>query len=120
MSKANESEVTAAKKRTPRHWAQFKGHEASPPKFSWQLPVRNATYAAAAALHGWDAHEHHFQAPGSELLISEADYDAAILAGADYPAVPAHGPALSPIAKGRDLKGRGFSRERQKAAEEVK
>jgi len=53
----------------------------------------SVNHAAAAQLHGWNAHK---QATTGELLISEADYLAALevaAVGGD-----AHAPALSPYA----------------------
>jgi hypothetical protein len=59
--------------------------------------VYTADHAAAAALHGWDAHRHHF---GEHLYLTARDYEAAIVAATTTPEgerepVP-HRAALSP------------------------
>lgn len=53
----------------------------------------SAKHAAAAQLHGWNAHK---QATTEELLISEADYLAALEVA--HVGGEAHAPALSPFA----------------------
>lgn len=70
------------------------------PAYSWQ-------HAAAAQLHGWGLHEHHAGAP---ILLSQADYEAALKAAEAPVTLPAdgnrqaitvyvpHAPALSPHA----------------------
>jgi len=69
------------------------------PAYSWQ-------HAAAAQLHGWNAHEHH---AGSPIQLSRADYEAALAAasapvatlmpnGLTRTVYEPHKPALSPHA----------------------
>lgn len=67
-------------KKSPREWAAAKKTDA-------------AKYAAAAQLHGWNEHEHHYQE--KPIRLSEEDFAAAIDAGGKFPCVPPHKAALS-------------------------
>jgi hypothetical protein len=49
-------------------------------------------HAAAAALHGWAAHQHH---AGGPMRLSVTDYAAALEAACQHPLTP-HQAALSP------------------------
>jgi hypothetical protein len=81
---------------TPLAWAERKGHVGhQDPTKPWAEPAPDWRFAAADALHGWSAQAYHYQAEAAEFLISEADYDAALEAGAGYPATPPHAPAIA-------------------------
>lgn len=96
------TEDTKPEQLTPAEWAARKGLVgAIDPVRSWEPPHKQALYAAAEALHGWLQDAHDYQAEGQELRMSEADFDAAIVAAGKYPAAPAHGPAC-----GRNFKDR--------------
>ncbi len=86
---------------SPSDWAKRKGHLKSEdvpvnevlgtgPHYSWQ-------HACADAAHGWSHHAYHYQA--EPLLLSEADYMAAIDAACPKEGLPLqHEPARAPHA----------------------
>jgi len=83
---------------TPEQWAQKLGHVKKAPPFQPQLSAHYSwQHAAADSLHGWAQHAHHYQ--GEPLLLSQADYEAALDAAAEYPNKPAHAAALSKLKK---------------------
>jgi len=91
-------------KLTPAEWADRKGIAAKPdPTRPWLDPVAKSTEAcplgihlhAADTLHGWSWEASQYQAPADAFRISEQDFDAALKAGAAYPAEPAHLPAVA-------------------------
>jgi hypothetical protein len=82
-----------AEKLTPHQWADRKGHG---PKQDAFEPVPDWQFAAADVLHGWSAQAYAYQAEGEEFRITEDDYVAALDAAAQYPAKPAHAPAITP------------------------
>ncbi|HEV8246076.1 MAG TPA: hypothetical protein VGP93_09925 [Polyangiaceae bacterium] len=87
---------------TPAGWAERKGLAAKPdPSRPWESPQKSAMYAAAEVLHGWAQDAHDYQGAHQELVISEADFTAALIAAGKYPAAPAHEPAC-----GRKFKDR--------------
>lgn len=93
----NEAQAAEAapEKRTPAEWAAKLGHiHQRDPRLPQSETRPTWQHAVADQLHGWTLHEHHFQ--GQPLLLSQADYMAALEAGGEYPVTPAHGPALSP------------------------
>lgn len=92
----------SADKLTPLEWAERNGMLGkADPRFPQIAPSVSAAYAAADALHGWAHDAHNYQAPGQQLKLTEADFNAALEAGLAYPAKPAHGPAC-----GRGFEGR--------------
>lgn len=84
-------------KLTPREWAHRKGLLFEPsPKQPWVEPHAKGFYYEAATLHGWTQHAHDHQTPEQAFRLTEADFDAALAAAGEFPAVPAHEPALAP------------------------
>lgn len=76
---------------TPAEWAGRKGLIGKiDPLRPDEPPNKHWTYAAADALHGWTADAHDYQGEHQALRLSESDFDAALVAAAGYPAVPAH------------------------------
>lgn len=94
-----EPKAKPPKTKTPDEWGRAQGRyrEVNPlvaqvkSHFDWR-------HAVADKLHGWSKHAYHYV--DLPLEISEADYNAALEAAANYPNVPAHGPAVSPLVKG--------------------
>lgn len=87
-------------KLTPEQWAEKLGQVRKAPQHQPQLRTHYAwQHAAASSLHGWEQHAHHYQ--NAPLLLTQADYQAALDAAAEYPAKPAHAAALSPVMKGK-------------------
>jgi hypothetical protein len=88
-------------KKTPEDWGKKHGHwrevnaliPETQAKSHWK-----AAHATAEYLHGWADHAYHYE--NDPLLITEADYVAALEAAANYPNTPPHGPALSKTKKG--------------------
>jgi hypothetical protein len=106
--------------RTPREWAIAKGHlllakpvglpegamRIGPAATDRSFPI----YAAADALHGWSESAHHVQGDKA-FRLSEADYAAALVAAAAYPAVSPHRQAMTPQSPHKaGTKARGFAR----------
>jgi len=85
--------------KSPEDWCFALGLH-SRPKLSKDKKLKLADavpcwqHGAANGLHAWQYHEHH---AGGPLLMSEADYRAALKAAEKAPYVP-HPPALSPYA----------------------
>jgi hypothetical protein len=65
-------------------------------KQPWVEPHAKGFYYEAATLHGWTKHAQDEQDPAKAFRLSEADFDAALAAAGEYPAVPAHERALAP------------------------
>jgi hypothetical protein len=90
-----------AEAKTPREWAAKLGHIV---KARTGIPQTfehaSMAHAVADKLHGWSAHEHHYQS--TPLMITQADYEAALKAGGEYPVTPAHEPALSPVKRPKE------------------
>lgn len=85
---------------TPEQWAEKLGHVKKASPFTPQLSTHYSwQHAAADSLHGWAQHAHHYQ--GAPLMLSQADYQAALEAAAEYPNKPAHTAALSKLKKGK-------------------
>jgi hypothetical protein len=104
MTTKDEKAASASKAEmlTPVAWAERKGLIGMlDPVRPWEPPYKKPGYAAAEALHGWLQDAHDFQGEHQELKISEADFEAAIVAGGKYPAMPAHGPACGRLFKDR-------------------
>jgi hypothetical protein len=107
MTAKNQETAAVADKLTPAQWAERKGiapkSDAARP---WIEPVAKSTKEcsngihlhAADALHGWSNHAYNFQAESDALLLTEAEFDAALVAAAGYPACNAHLPAVAPKA----------------------
>lgn len=80
-------------KRTPHEWAERLGqYKKAHPHMPQLRSHYGWKHAAADSLHGWSLHAHHYQA--DPLLLTQADYLAALDAAAEYPLKPAHAPAL--------------------------
>jgi hypothetical protein len=95
---------------TPHAWGERLGLcEKADPARPWVESHADWRFAAADKLHGWSDHAHHWQGEGQQLLLTEADFQAALQAGADYPAKPAHAPAC----------GKGFEQRAKAAKAEV-
>jgi hypothetical protein len=91
----NQDEVV---RRTPVDWAQKLGHYHEAPPHMPQLRSRyDWQHAAADKLHGWSQQSYHYQ--NEPFLLSQADYEAALAAAAEYPAMAAHEAAIAPILK---------------------
>lgn len=83
-------------KRTPLAWAERKGlFRAS--RFAWEAPSVDQRWAPSDALYGWSEQAYQHQAPEQAFLISENDFEKALEAAFQYPAVPPHAPAIAPI-----------------------
>lgn len=102
MPKPDEKDPAAApeERLTPAGWAERKSIAAkADPAKPWIEPVSSDfRYHPADVLHGWSHHAYNYQAPADELLLTEADFDAALTAAAAYPATPAHAAAVAPHA----------------------
>jgi hypothetical protein len=86
---------TEPEKLTPREWAHRKGLLFEPSeKQPWVEAHSTGFHAAASQLHGWNWYAQNFQ--DQAFTLTEADYDAALDAAGEFPALPAHEPALAP------------------------
>jgi hypothetical protein len=93
---------SAAELLTPLEWAQRKELVGRlDPLRPWEPPHKKPSYAAADTLHGWTQDAYDYQAEDQLLKLSEADFDAALVAAGKYPAAPAHAAAC-----GRNFKQR--------------
>lgn len=77
---------------TPNEWARRKGLLVDDAR----EPFAKGFHASAEQLYGWAWHAHNYQAPGQEFRLTEADYDAALVAAGEFPAKPAHEAAVAP------------------------
>lgn len=108
---AAEAKPAELERLTPQAWGEKLGlREKADPARPWIESHADWRYAAADKLHGWTDHAHHWQGPGQELLLTEADFNAALQAGADYPEKPAHGPAC-----GKGFEDRALTKEQLEA-----
>lgn len=89
---------------TPAQWAERKGiAPKADPARPWIEPIsKNPHYHATDVLHGWSNHAYHYQAEADALLLTEEDFDLALAAGAAFPALPAHMPAVAKSCPFRD------------------
>lgn len=84
-------------KLTPDEWAARKGLLVVPTAAQpWVEPHAKGFHAAAAQLHGWLWHAQNYQTPTDAFRLTEADYDAALVAASEFPRRPAHKAALAP------------------------
>jgi len=91
-------EAPAAPKRTPADWAKvLEFSKPADPRLPQSEPHTDWQHAAADVLHGWSRHAYHYQADPFE--ISEADYRAALEAGANHPPTPAHAAAIATLTR---------------------
>jgi hypothetical protein len=103
--------VSAPERLTPHAWGEKLGLcEKADPARPWIESHADWRFAAADKLHGWSDHAHHWQGPDQQLLLTEQDFQAALQAGADYPAKPAHGPAC-----GKGFEDRALTKEQLEA-----
>lgn len=87
---------------TPAEWAREKKlMRPADPRLPQSVPWTDPRHAVADRLHGWSDHAYHFQGPDQQFRLTEPDYLAALEAGAAYPTVPPHAPALAPSHVGR-------------------
>lgn len=87
-----------APKMQPHEWAAKLGHvHARDKRIPQSVDHFSMAHAVADKLHGWSKHAHHYQ--DKPLLLTQADYEAALAAGGTYPTTPAHAPACSPVVK---------------------
>lgn len=77
---------------TPNEWALRKGLLVD----DGREVFAKGFHAEAEQLYGWKWHAHNFQAPEQAFRLTEADYDAALEAAGQFPAKPAHEPAVVP------------------------
>ena len=77
---------------TPTEWAQRKGLLVDNGR---EPPFATGFHAEAEQLHGWAWHAHNYQLPEQAFRLSEADYDAALVAASMFPAKPAHAAAIA-------------------------
>lgn len=88
----------APAKLQPHEWAAKLGHvHARDARIPQSVTHYSMAHAVADKLHGWSKHAHHYQ--DKPLLLTQADYEAALAAGGTYPTTPAHAPACSPVVK---------------------
>jgi hypothetical protein len=87
--------AAGTEKLTPNEWARRKALlvEASPEK-PWVEQHATGFHAEAEQLHGWAWHSQNYQSPEQAFRLTEADYDAALAAAAEFPAKPAHEAAI--------------------------
>lgn len=82
----------------PHEWAEklgnFRGKDSRLPQ---SQDFFTPAHAAADFLHGWSKHRHHFQS--APLLITQADYEAALEAAGGYPVTQPCEAALSPVSQ---------------------
>jgi len=83
--------AAVVEKLTPTAWARRKGFIVE-----GQEPYAKGFHSSAEQLHGWAWHAHNFQNPKDAFELTEADYDAALVAASQFPAKPAHEAALAP------------------------
>lgn len=89
---------------TPEQWGERKGNVVvTTPERPWVEPHSKNFHDEAATLHGWKSHAYDEQNPTKAFHLSEADYDAALAAAAEFPACPAHAAALPPGVKAPPL-----------------
>lgn len=94
------SPASSAEKRTPAEWAEKLGYvEKRDPRIPQSITFYKMAHAVADKLHGWSAHEHHFQ--GAPLILTRADYEAALDAAVNQTSkvVAPHEAALSPASQ---------------------
>lgn len=85
----------------PNEWAAKLGHvRVGDARLPQSSQLFSAAHVVADLLHGWTKHLHHYQS--APLLISQADYEAALKAAGEYPSTPAHEPALSPVKRPKE------------------
>ena len=85
---------------TPSEWREKMGLiRRRDPRLPQSVDIVDWKHQCADLLHGWSQHAYHFQS--EPLLISQADYEAALKAAGEYPATPEHKPACSPKVKGK-------------------
>lgn len=98
----------------PHEWAEKKGLITKlDPARPWIHETADPKHAAADQLHGWTHYAYNFQGADNAFLLTEADYDAALKAGMEYPAGDPHEPAITPSCPHRDE----FARRKQQKAE---
>lgn len=85
--------VAGPEKLTPTEWARRKGLLVEGPLVP--EPHAKGFHAAAEQLHGWAWHAQNYQAPEQAFKLTEADYDAALVAAGEFPRKPAHKAALA-------------------------
>lgn len=91
----------AQPKLQPHEWAKKTGHyRRGDPRLPQSTDLYDAVHVAADVLHGWSKHRHHFQS--APILLTQADYEAALKAAGEYPVTPAHEPALSPVKRPKE------------------
>ncbi len=113
-----EQSSPAGELKTPREWAIAKGHLllANPVNLpAGAIRIGPAAtdrtfppYVAADVLHGWSESAHHAQGEKA-FKLSEADYDAALVAAAAYPAVAPHARAVTKECPFKSGKPRRFT-----------
>lgn len=96
-SPGDQPPAASAEVLTPDEWARRKGLLVErTEKTPWVEPHAKGFHDEAGTLHGWKRHAYSEQDPAKAFRLSEQDYDAALKAAAEYPAAPAHAPALPP------------------------
>lgn len=94
-TKVEQTSTAIGPLKTPAEWARDKGFfNPRNPKVPQSTDQIHPFHAAADALHGWTIDTHHYQGERA-FRLGEADYDAAITAGAEYPLVAPHQPAIT-------------------------
>jgi hypothetical protein len=91
-------EVVFVKELTPKEWGKKKDLVyASKYVGTLGMEVTETVYATADYLHGWSKNEYHFA--DTPFLLSEDDFDYAIIAASNFPTVEPHEAALTPYAR---------------------
>lgn len=80
-------------KLTPAQWAEKLGHmRRADPRIPQSVTHADWQHAAADRLYGWAKHAYNFQT--QPFLLSQADYELALEAAAQYPLKAPHAAAL--------------------------
>jgi len=93
-----DDEVKPVEKYSPEHWGKVKGywlvsrHPASKGRGRWSTP-----FTVADHCYGWSQNRYHFSE--DPFVLSESDFDKAMLKIKQYPTVKPHEAALTPYAR---------------------
>ncbi len=83
-------DYTEVEKKRPVEWAVKKGHLS-------KKGLMSVSFQVADTLYRWSENEYHYM--DNPLLLSEEDFDAAMVASSKYPAVEPHEAAITPRAR---------------------
>lgn len=97
MAKHTQTEsAPAPERKTPAQWGETLGHVRNlNPNLPQGVRGADAEHAVADVLHGWSEHEHHYA--NEPLLLTQAEYEDALVASGMYPTRAPVSAALSKV-----------------------